>query len=184
MKEKKREEKKRERKIEEKINREERHGARANRSCRLYLTLQTGERRRADSLFYCRVGREECVWLKFQSRSSLRLFGDERWNRGKKNRSTGDNNDESVHAAGRETDERNDEAGDRMPRVFPSTCDRDLSLRHFARCEFLFLNASETSARITEQDRRKLKWALRFSLMFANADLSIFEINKRFCCNW
>lgn len=75
----------------------------------------------------------------------LRLFGDERWNREKKNRSTGDNNDESVHAGGRETDERNDEAGDRMPRVFPSTCDRDLSLRHFARCEFLFLNASDSS---------------------------------------
>lgn len=31
--------------------------ARANRSCRLYLTLQTGERRRAGSLFYCRPSR-------------------------------------------------------------------------------------------------------------------------------
>jgi len=74
MKEKEKEERKRERKrereIEEKINREGRHDARANRSCRLYLTLQTGGRRRAGSLFYCRVGREECVWLKFQSRPS------------------------------------------------------------------------------------------------------------------
>lgn len=48
-----------------------RDGAQANRSCRLYLTLQ----RPADEgarvrFFYCRVGREEYVWLKFQSRSS------------------------------------------------------------------------------------------------------------------
>lgn len=70
MKEKEKEERKRESEIEEKINREGRHGTRANRSCRLYLTLQTGGRRRASSLFYCRVGREEYVWLKFQSRPS------------------------------------------------------------------------------------------------------------------
>lgn len=80
------------------IEREGMMCARANRSCRLYLMLQTSERRLA--FFYCRVGREECVWLKFQSRP-LRLFGDERWSRGKKNRSTGDNNDESVRVGGK-----------------------------------------------------------------------------------
>lgn len=44
MKEEEKEEGKREREgeIEEKINREGRYDARANRSCRLYLTLQTG----------------------------------------------------------------------------------------------------------------------------------------------
>lgn len=70
---------------------------------------------------------------------ALRLFGDERWSRGKKNRSTGDNNDENVRAGGRETDEGEDETEeDRMPRAFPPTCDRGLSLRCLARREFLF----------------------------------------------
>lgn len=69
---------------------------------------------------------------------ALRLFGDERWSRGKKNRSTGDNNDESVHASVRRMRGRR-RAGDRMPRVFPPTCDRGgLSLRRLARLRIPF----------------------------------------------
>jgi hypothetical protein len=60
------------------------------------------------------------------SAEALRLFGDERWSRGKKNRSTGDNNDESMRAGARETDEGERPEGmrDRMPSVLPPTCDR------------------------------------------------------------
>lgn len=113
MKEKEKEKRGKERDRGEDQSRGKTRCARANRSCRLYLTLQTGGRRRAGSLFYCRVGREECVWLKFQSRPSA--FSAE--SREKENRSTGDNNDESVRLGGRETNKGEDQ----MPRVFPPT---------------------------------------------------------------
>lgn len=81
--------------------------------------------------------------------------------REKENRSTGDNNDESVRLGGRETDE----GEDRMPRVFPPTYrSRPLSkTSREMRIPFLthaFRRGERSSTQIVDESH--LKRILRF----------------------
>lgn len=102
------------------------------------LSHVANQRAKARGLAFLLPSRPWGVCLVEISVEALRLFGDERWSRGEKRTGQPVTITTKVCASVEETDEGEDEMEDRMPRVFPPTCDRGLSLRCLARRKFLF----------------------------------------------